>query len=371
MQVFWDFFSTFASKMDKNIVSTSDVIKQMRLPLIILVTYAHSYGGITEGYSLTASVWSTLEVLKLLISQTLVKAAVPTFFVISGYLFFANVEPWNRQTYWQKIKRRIRTLLIPYLLWNLLMSFKLKSLSLNTFWAFWSEAGQQTDWLGQTHLMTAPANMPLWFLRDLMVVSLLTPIIYTGIRRLGYWLMVPLTLLYLSGVSPFMPGLSAYAIYFFTLGAFLGIRKLDAVETCLRFEWVAYILTVGFALAMMLTYGYAVFSSMMLCFRLVSVAALFCLFNRIVSCTRKQNTTSKGKQLASPSYFIYLAHFVFFFSFLDKAFFELFGTSETAQCVHYLLCPLLKAAILAAVYKVISYFWVFLTERVHTAFQKG
>ena len=357
--------------MDKNIVSTSDVIKQMRLPLIILVTYAHSYGGITEGYSLTASAWSTLEVLKLLISQTLVKAAVPTFFAISGYLFFANVETWSRQIYWQKIKRRIKTLLIPYLLWNLLMAVKLKSFSLNTFWAFWSEVGQQTDWLGQTHLMTAPANMPLWFLRDLMVVSLLTPIVYTGIRKLGYWLMVPLTLLYLSGVSPFVPGLSAYAIYFFTLGAFLSIRKMDAVETCLRFERTAYILTAGFALAMMLTYGHAVFSSMMLCFRLVSVAALFCLFCRIACCSQKKNKPSKGRQLASPAYFIYLAHFVFFLSFVDKAFFGVFGTSETAQCVHYLLCPLLKATILAAVYRVISYFWAFLTERGHAAFQKG
>lgn len=338
--------------MDKNIASTSEGIRKMRLPLIILVTYAHSYGGITEGYSLTTSAWSTLEALKLLISQTLVKAAVPTFFVISGYLFFANVEAWSRQAYWQKIRRRIKTLLIPYLLWNLLMAAKLKSLSLNTFWAFWSEAGQQTDWLGQTHLMTAPANMPLWFLRDLMVVSLLTPYIYIGIRKWGYWLMVPLTLLYLSGICPFVPGLSAYAVYFFTLGAFLSIRKMDVIETCLRFERPVYALTAGFALAMMLTYGHAVFSSLMLCFRLVSVAALFCLFSRFVGHSRKQGLTSKDEHQTSPAYFIYLAHFVFFLSFVDKVFFGLFGTSETARCLHYLLCPLMKAAIFAAVYRI-------------------
>ena len=101
-----------------------------------------------------------------------------------------------------------------------LMAIKLKTFSLNMFWAYWTEAGRQMDWLGNEQLMTAPANMPLWFLRDLMVVSLLTPIIYMGIRKMGGWLLVVLTPLYLSGICAFIPGLSAYAIYFFTLGAF-------------------------------------------------------------------------------------------------------------------------------------------------------
>ena len=69
-----------------------DVMKRVRLPLIILVTYAHSYGAIQKGYSLLTSGWDTYEVLKLLVSQTLVKVAVPAFFVMSGYLFFSNIE---------------------------------------------------------------------------------------------------------------------------------------------------------------------------------------------------------------------------------------------------------------------------------------
>ena len=72
-------------------VKTADVISQLRLPLIVLVTYAHSYGGVEEGYGLLSSAWNTCEFLKLLVSQTLVKVAVPAFFIISGYLFFANV----------------------------------------------------------------------------------------------------------------------------------------------------------------------------------------------------------------------------------------------------------------------------------------
>lgn len=155
-----------------------DAIKQLRLPLIVLITFAHSYSGVRVGYTLWGDGWDTYEVLKIVVSQTLVKVAMPTFFVISGYLFFANVTEWNAKTYWGKLRRRVKTLLIPYIVWNLLMAIKLKTFSLNMFWAFWTEAGKQTDWLGNEQLMTAPANMPLWFLRDLMVVSVLTPIIY-------------------------------------------------------------------------------------------------------------------------------------------------------------------------------------------------
>ena len=78
--------------MGRNDVFQYEVFRQLRFPMIILVTFAHSYGKVTEGFSLLASDWNSYEFLKLLVSQTLVKVAVPVFFIMSGYLFFANVE---------------------------------------------------------------------------------------------------------------------------------------------------------------------------------------------------------------------------------------------------------------------------------------
>ena len=327
-------------------VSQYEVFRQLRLPMIVLVTFAHSYGEVTEGFSLLTSEWDTYEFLKLLVSQTLVKVAVPVFFIMSGYLFFTNVETWNSQAYRAKMLRRLKTLLLPYLIWNLLMAFKLRTFSWSIFWVFWCPAGIQTDWFGHEQLMTAPANMPLWFLRDLMVVSLLTPIIYIGVRKLGCWLMAVLTIFYLSGVCAFCPGLSAYAVFFFTLGAFLSIRRMDLLETFLRMEWPAYGLSVILGVAMMLTYGMSVFSSLMLCFRLAGAVAVFCLASRILSTTARRLPSV----VCDSAYLVYLAHYVFFFSFIDTAFFAAFGTSTTALSLHYLLAPLLKAAVFIAVY---------------------
>jgi hypothetical protein len=200
--------------------------------------------------------------------------------------------------------------------------------------------------------------MPLWFLRDLMVVSLLTPVIYVLIRKLGYWLLAVLTIYYLSGVCAFVPGLSAYAIYFFSFGAFFSIRGMNhsydpaaeltvsrrTVPTVLEIS--VYVLSVLLAVAMLLSYGTPVFSSFMLPFRLTGAIAVFCLASRILSATSMRIPTV----VCDSAYFIFLAHFVFFFSFIDAAFFSFFGVSVPALSLHYIVIPLLKALIFVSFY---------------------
>ena len=323
-----------------------EVIGQLRFPLIVLVTFAHSYGAVSDGYSLLTSGWDSYEVLKLLVSQTLVKVVVPVFFIISGYLFFANVKTWSAQVYKEKLLRRVKTLLWPYLLWNLLMAVKLHTFSWAMFWVYWKPSGMQIDWLGNEQLMTAPANMPLWFLRDLIVISLCTPLIYIGIKKLGGWLLAVLAVFYLSGICAFVPGLSAYALFFFTFGAFLAIRQHDLIAAMKRYEIPAYLLSVVLAVGMMLTYHHPVFSSLMLCFRLTGAVAVFCLCARMLVFTSRRLPSV----VCRSSYFIYLAHFVFFFSFIDSALFCIVGTTTTGLCVHYLFAPLVKAALFVLFY---------------------
>ena len=312
----------FVNESNKQI----DTFSQLRLPLIVLITFAHSYSGVRAGWSLWDGGWDTYEVLKLVVSETMVKVAMPTFFVMSGYLFFDNITEWNAKTYWNKLRRRVKTLLIPYIIWNIAMAVKLQTFSLSIF--------------------LEPANMPLWFLRDLIIVSLLTPIIYIGVWKLDYWLFAILLPIYLTGLYAVQPGLTPYAVCFFTLGAFLSIRKIDLIETCMKYETPSYILTVLLGIGMILTFRTSIYPLLMLCFRVVGVVAVFCIAHRIISTTNK-----RIPQIAcDASYFIYLAHYVFFFAFLDAWFFSLFGTSTASLCIHYLTLPLLKAGILTGVY---------------------
>lgn len=312
----------FVNESNKQI----DTFSQLRLPLIVLITFAHSYSGVRAGWTLWDGGWDSYEMLKLVVSETLVKVAMPTFFVMSGYLFFVNVTEWNAKTYWNKLRRRVKTLLVPYIIWNIAMAVKLQTFSLSIF--------------------VEPANMPLWFLRDLMIVSMLTPIIYIGVRKLGYWIFAILLPIYLTGLYAVQPGLTPYAVCFFTLGSFLSIRKMDLIETCIKYETPSYILTILLGIGMMLTFRTPIYPPLMLCFRVVGVVTVFCIAHRILSTTNK-----RIPQIAcDASYFIYLAHYVFFFAFLDAWFISLFGTSTASLCIHYLTLPLLKAGILTGVY---------------------
>ena len=137
----------------------------------------------------------------------------------------------------------------------------------------------------------------------------------------------------------------------FWLGAFLSIRKMDLIETCMKYETPSYILTILLGFGMILTFRTPIYSSLMLCFRVVGVVAVFCISYRILL-----NTNKRIPQIAcDASYFIYLSHYVFFFAFLDAWFFSLFGTSTASLCIHYLTLPLLKAGILISVYAVYRY----------------
>ena len=102
-------------------------IKWLRFPLIVLVVYIHNYGSPYD-YSPIIN-WTSIsgfdlyEIIRIFISKVISHIAVPCFFFISGYLFFSNIVFFNKQTYLSKLKKRINTLFIPYLLWNIIAIF--------------------------------------------------------------------------------------------------------------------------------------------------------------------------------------------------------------------------------------------------------
>ena len=103
----------------------SQVIHTLRFPLVCLVVVIHSF-SFMEGWEVSQMDLSHLtgadfySLFCISLSMTLAHIAVPTFFVISGYLFFMDLRQWDWQVYGAKLNKRIFTLFIPYLVWNTL-----------------------------------------------------------------------------------------------------------------------------------------------------------------------------------------------------------------------------------------------------------
>ena len=99
----------------------SKTISFLRLPLIAFVILVHCdfVSVIPElGDSVQYPGYNCMsEIIHLLFSQ----CAVLLFFFFSGYLFFIKISDYNSRTYLKKLSNRTKTLLVPYLFWNLII----------------------------------------------------------------------------------------------------------------------------------------------------------------------------------------------------------------------------------------------------------
>ena len=151
---------------------------------IILVLYAHS--GFHDIPSEIHGMTFNHYLQEAISGQIAEKLAVPLFFMISGYLFFYRCD--SLQDVWAKQKKRIRTLGIPYVItaWFLPLFYVLMGLvpqtrifinsSDNSFFAGnWCEILYRLYWDAGNG---SPIGFHLWFLRDLIVIVVLTPLLF-------------------------------------------------------------------------------------------------------------------------------------------------------------------------------------------------
>ncbi|WP_041274688.1 acyltransferase family protein [Desulforamulus reducens] len=99
------------------------------------------------------------------------ECAVPIFFFISAFLFFKTYKQ-SVNYYVYKLKKRLFSLLIPYILYNILGYYKYILFNNITF-----------NFNELIVSIISSSTMPLWFIRELMILSILSPLIYWVINR--------------------------------------------------------------------------------------------------------------------------------------------------------------------------------------------
>ena len=218
-------------------------INFLRFPLIVGVVFIHSnilvvnIQGIIVRYDRCPFVSFVIN----LFSYVFADVCVPLFFFISGFLFFYN-SYFTKEVYFHKIRSRIRSLFIPYLIWNfvafvilliqvhpkvihffpLLKDYRVDIISfLSSFWV----TNLPVEMSGNAN----PINTPLWFIRDLMVLVLMSQVIWWLVKNLKMGLIVILAFVWFFSLGKHIgfPLLCHQSLFFFPLGAYFGIFKLD------------------------------------------------------------------------------------------------------------------------------------------------
>jgi len=212
--------------------SVSDTITMLRFPLIASVVLVHAYSipeNLTESMIGEGSQFLNLFI-QSLFSDVFARIAVPLFFLISGYLIFYG-KPITNQLIKRKWRSRINTLLIPYLIWNIValgIQFIGQAIPLTSRFFTGSKFSIHTAsfysvadaFLG---FDCGPINTPLWFLRDLMILTLLSPLIYYLVSKMGKYVIFIFVLVWLE-IPNYIPiFISSRALLFFSLGMWLSM----------------------------------------------------------------------------------------------------------------------------------------------------
>ena len=94
-------------------------ISVLRFPMAVLVIFLHA-NVISQSKNTMIYNNGIGDFLITLCSNGLCQLAVPCFALISGYLFFGGLKEFSWPIWMEKIRRRLHTLLVPYVLWNIL-----------------------------------------------------------------------------------------------------------------------------------------------------------------------------------------------------------------------------------------------------------
>jgi len=226
----------------------SKTIDFLRFPLIVGVVFIHTdFSDIvmTGVKQTTVENYPLFYHFFILVSKIIFNARVPLFFFFAGFLFFYKTAGFSMEIYLQKLKNRVRSLLIPYVFWNLLVilflmlaqTFLSGSLVsgrnklitdysfLDWLWSFWD-----TSQVNPHLKKTLPINSPFWFIRDLMVLVLLSPLVYFLIKKLKAYAVVILGLIWFFNPYFYWPGLSTVSFFFFAAGAYFGVFRKNFVS---------------------------------------------------------------------------------------------------------------------------------------------
>lgn len=222
-------------KLDK---SSSERLDIIRFPLIVGVIFIHAYGSNVNLKNSNTGIEQVGFIAKFIqdfISDGLARISVPLFFLMSGYLFFLGFK-WSFEKYQSKVKGRIRTLAIPFLFWNIItMSLLFLAQSIPSTSVYFSGSNQNIatynffDFLNNLiGLNKSPISYQFWFIRDLMAMVIIAPVIALILKSKHISIVVftlLFTLWFLNIWPIFVPSLAAF--FFFYAGSYFSSNKFD------------------------------------------------------------------------------------------------------------------------------------------------
>jgi fucose 4-O-acetylase-like acetyltransferase len=358
--------------MEKTLEKDSQIISLLRFPLTFLVVMQHCRGEIAmssewESFTLTDLYYA----LKIFFSGGLSLIAVPAFFFISGYLFFRHIDTFNVSIYKEKIRKRQRSLLVPFVLWNLVcipltclvLYFEHYQLHptqdiqeylgnirwLHIFWDHTTTLINFPNLLGMKSIYVSPLLGTMWYVRDLIVMIVFSPIVYLFTRKTGKYGVLLLTILFLLRIWPTIT-INQLSVYFFSLGAFYSIRR-KGFQAPLAVKLLSCIATMGILFVFLILGGNENNIGWQLT-PLFTLAGTFSIFFLTATLVNRRPNVQLPELLGNSSFFVYALHIEFALpiGFLIAKTITFHSANPVVLIVRYFLTPVIIYATCVSIY---------------------
>lgn len=296
----------------------------------LLVVWVHSYNaelflGGTPGMA-------RIDQIEHWLRDGIGQIAVPGFFMISAYLFYRNFS-WEKL--WSKWNSRIRSILVPFVLWNFIYYLGYVT-------------GSRLPWFGEVvgkgvipfrfdaiidAILHYTYNYVFWYLYQLLILIASAPVLYLCLKNYYAGIVFQLVVwaFLLSGGG--LPILNPDALIYYSFAAFLGLHGKKAVEE----RWSLRQAVVGLAaVGLGAVYYYlglwlAYLPLLVLC-RILAVAGLWIMVPK--------QTLPRPKVWMNYNFFLYATHFAFV-RLINKVGARFGCTLAVYPLVLYLLMPVL------------------------------
>lgn len=359
-----------------NTVRRTDVRSQsldlLRFPLALFVVAVHVFRPF-PWLDDNAEVFPVVDWLFRFVNAFIVDQSVPVYFFIAGYVFFLGMD-MSIKSYAGKLRRRCHSLLIPYLMWNTLAILYLMKVMLPGMQAMSEFADTQQFHLSLSNFIECywdssqgiiphvnlndngiyPIDTPLWFVRDLMIMVLITPAIYALYKFPTPHAITKVILVFFTLVWAMrIPGLGHLsllleAFVFFSWGGFLSYHKRDMIVEFRRYSTTSFILYPLLALSIL--FLTPIWPQAMVYVKSINVIVGLFFFYNIAAWLVTKRHCRASSFLSSASFFIYCGHYIILDPVARRVF-SITGTGgDMAVVSAYILTYIIIIGLLLGVY---------------------
>lgn len=357
---------SFTVIMDKYL---SDKFKAISFFNIIMVVYLHSYNLIVKMNDDIAVIDKGYNsFIQEFVSKGIARVSVSTFFLISGYLFFTRIEN-SVKSFFDKFKKRFHTILLPYLFWSIFgVLFYLTFQSIPMFKGFFTNEliSDYSNIELLRVIFIKPIPYQLWFMRDLMVLVLLSPLFFFCITRSNWLILIPFFIFWFLNFDLLF--ITSGSLLFFNTGAFLSLKKVNIRKS--NWNGNFYILPIIwiFIIFFKILVPYCGDDNSYLVVFLDKISVLIGVFSIwiLYDLWSKKNEISKLKIycLFEFTFFIYVSHEPIL-TIYKKVLYYCLGKTENTSFFIYIIAPILTvfSAVLTGYFlkRYFSKFYFFVT----------